>query len=476
MRKKHGPLRADTLRQSMNAGKQATVLRFIRDYRNLASQLGRLQWRLFFETGATNKQAPAKHLNSLCGAASVQMASYQAQEQIDGWVSNRANEFIDRVRHSSLPDAVRQQLYKINRRGLWFSREAITGVDDAAHTLARSIMRHCMGKHRKPDLSHVSPRLDSRIAVVAKAKDAPHADLWARLALPNRGAVLIPLHGDKLFHARGGELCPVVQLCTDDANKVSIRLVQDMTKPFAGLRADYEPKVERLGMDFGLATLMATSEGTMFGRGLIADLTRMDRQLAGIARHRQRSGGKARDSLRYRGIVTRLRGMLKTRINAALNRIVAVHAPAELAVERLDFRFPNMSRRMNRLITNCGRAVFRAKLTDLRDKFGIAATEENAAYTSQECSLCRYVDARNRRSQSKFTCRWCGSVKHADVDASRSIAKRRSLGLGTKWVTKAAILGALVKLHAERFPRPSGTAADPRMDNPYFRQTVRKLA
>jgi glycosyltransferase involved in cell wall biosynthesis/lipopolysaccharide biosynthesis glycosyltransferase len=38
-------------------------------------------------------------------------APYQVQEQIDGWVSNRANEFVDRVKGSSLPEAVRKQLY-----------------------------------------------------------------------------------------------------------------------------------------------------------------------------------------------------------------------------------------------------------------------------------------------------------------------------------------------------------------------------
>jgi putative transposase len=123
---------------------------------------------------------------------------------------------------------------------------------------------------------------------------------------------------------------------------------------------------------------------------------------------------------------------------------------------------------MNRLVTICGRAAFRAKLADLKDKFGITSTEENTAYTSQECSLCDYVDAANRPSQSKFACCWCGSVKHADVDAARVIAQRRSLGLDRKWLKKAIILGALVDQHAKRFPRPLGTAADPRLDNPYF--------
>ena len=77
MRKKHGPLRADTLAHSMNAAKEGFVLDFIRGYRDVAVQVGRAQWRLFFATGGTNKQASAKHLNAICGAAPVQMASNQ---------------------------------------------------------------------------------------------------------------------------------------------------------------------------------------------------------------------------------------------------------------------------------------------------------------------------------------------------------------------------------------------------------------
>ena len=473
MRKKHGPLRADTVAHLMNAAKERFVLDFVRDYRDVAVQIGQAQWRLFFETGSTNKQASAKHLNGICGAAPVQMASYQVQEQIDGWVSNRANEFVASVRGSKLSDATKKQLFTINRRQAWFSRDAIDGVDPAERALARLIMRHCMSKHRRPDLRGISPRLDVRVATIEKPLTADIADLWAMLRLPNRGTIAIPLHGNPLFDSRGGELCPVVQLCTDEKDRVSIRLVQDMAKPFAELRAAYEPKVASLGIDFGLTTLIATSAGTMFGCDLISDLKRIDKQIVGIARHRQRAGGKPRDSKRYRDTVTRVRGMLKTRINAALNRIVELHKPAELAVERLDFRSPDLSRRMNRLVTNCGRAVFRAKLADLKDKFGITATEVPAPYTSQECSLCHYVDALNRRSQSKFACRWCGSVKHADVNGARTVNQRRSLGLGEKWLGKAAILGALVKLHTERFPRSLGTAADPRLDNPYFAKWVR---
>jgi putative transposase len=219
--------------------------------------------------------------------------------------------------------------------------------------------------------------------------------------------------------------------------------------------------------------LLATSEGDLFGRGLLADLIRFDRQITAIARHRQRAGGKPRDSERYGRLVTRLRGMLETRINAALNRIVETRRPAALVIERLNFRSPDLSRRMNRIIQNCGRAVFKAKLIELEERFGIVAHEVPSAYTSQECSACGYVDRRNRRSQSEFLCRFCGKQKHSDVNGACTVTTRRSRGLGAERLTKGAILAILTRQHDERFPRSQGAAADPRLTNPYWSVAAR---
>jgi hypothetical protein len=123
---------------------------------------------------------------------------------------------------------------------------------------------------------------------------------------------------------------------------------------------------------------------------------------------------------------------------------------------------------MNRLITNCGRAVFGAKLADLK------AIEVAAPYTSREYSSCHYVDKTNRSSQTKFACRWCGNATHAEVDASRIVNQRSSLGLGTKWLTKGAILAVLISQHIKRWPLirsngPQGATHDPRLSNPCFK-------
>jgi putative transposase len=55
---------------------------------------------------------------------------------------------------------------------------------------------------------------------------------------------------------------------------------------------------------------------------------------------------------------------------------------------------------------------------------GIPLAYVNPANTSRECSRCHHVDRRNRSSQAVFTCRSCGFVEHADLNASHNIAAR----------------------------------------------------
>jgi putative transposase len=109
------------------------------------------------------------------GAASrVQMCRWQVVGQLQGWLSNRANEFRDTVTNSALPPDVKRMLHTINVMRAWFSRKELrmwgTGetIPPEVRKLARSIMRHVMSRHRRPDLSRISMRLDHRAAELAK--------------------------------------------------------------------------------------------------------------------------------------------------------------------------------------------------------------------------------------------------------------------------------------------------------------------
>ena len=132
---------------------------------------------------------------------------------------------------------------------------------------------------------------------------------------------------------RGGERCNVIQI-VPERDAFSVRLMTDMSEVFAKGRADYVPRTERLGIDFGLSTLIASDRGDLMGRGFLDAMTRLDRQLVEIARHLPRSGGRPRDSQRYCALVKRVRGIHAHQ--RALNRLVEIHAPREIVVERLD--------------------------------------------------------------------------------------------------------------------------------------------
>jgi putative transposase len=121
-------------------------------------------------------------------------------------------------------------------------------------------------------------------------------------------------------------------------------------------------------------------------------------------------------------------------------------------LERLDFRGRGLSRRLNRLLTNCGRAGLRATLKDLEERYGITAEEVNPAYSSQTCSNpdCGSVDRRNRKSQSRFVCGGGGLEVQADVNGSRNLeAGRSGFDRGLR-VSKETALQMTVMRHLER--------------------------
>src|SRR5690606_35857456 len=150
---------------------------------------------------------------------------------------------------------------------------------------------------------------------------------------------------------------------------------------------------------------------------------------------------------------------LRSEIGRVLNRLVDVHAPETIVVEMLDFRHPHLSRRLNRILSNSGRSIVNEKLQDLHERYGIKIVEVNAAYSSQECSSCGYVDGRNR-TEEQFRCLWCGKKQHADVNASRNQRARSGKGcsfqrsrpaVGSVTLSKASVLRVLVRHHTERW-------------------------
>jgi putative transposase len=75
--------------------------------------------------------------------------------------------------------------------------------------------------------------------------------------------------------------------------------------------------------------------------------------------------------------------------------------------------------RLNQGIMNSGWGLLTRRL---QDKAPGRVEKVPAAYTSQRCSACGYMDAKSRESQAVFACTACNFACNADVNAAMNIA------------------------------------------------------
>lgn len=418
------------------------------------------------------------------GAASQQMVRAQATAAVASWITNRQNEVREAIergwnprrwrgaakrRLEALPEParirieadlaeLRHGLHAVNTQKAWMkpASEAVmmrahdpegdpeggenkgaplVPVPARARELARTLFRGIAAKHRWPRFQRMAMRFDDRRGAqgswLEPARETARFAWWLTLATPS-GAIDLPVRGwgrdrhDAFGDVstgchRPGVLGKTVLLCENDAGRLQAALTVDATEVLAESRAAYRPRTDVLGLDFGLKTLFASSEGDLVGRSFKAKLMPLAERASKEAARMQKLGKTPRDSALYQSLVERIRGLIDTEVNRALNHLVTLHRPRVLVVEKLDFREPGLSRAMNRLLTNCGRGTVEQKLGALAERLGIEVHLVDPAYTSQTCSACGYVDKKNRKGET-FACRHCGMRIHADVNGARNIA------------------------------------------------------
>jgi len=163
-------------------------------------------------------------------------------------------------------------------------------------------------------------------------------------------------------------------------------------------------------------------------------------------------------------------------VRRCLNRLVEIHNPDEIVVEKLNFKNSKLSKKMNRLLSKFGKSEITKKLDAISEELGIKITYVNPAYTSQTCPNpdCGYV-AKNNRNKEAFHCKMCGFKGHADVVGASNISSRSS------WVeplyrSKKYILNFLKKKFLENVERfPPEHLRTVLSKNPYFRDFMEVL-
>ena len=439
------------LKQCANKGKQAAAIQTIMAYRVTAASIARYQWRRFYESAQPfNKQYDIKLLASAMSERFKQTCQYQVVGTLTSFISNRQNDFVYHVHRSSLDADSKRRLFIINKYGLWYNRYPFSmifasrkekkgkgkakeyvytikqgpAVEVGDLNLSRKILNRILSKHRKPSFKRVNMNLDNKVAVISEkvAGKAKTFNLWVRLSTCEKGKpVYMPVQSNQYFDSIAGDRKNFCQVNLNDKNELSMSFIKDVPDQ----KESYIPETDKICVDIGLVTAMATDKGDLFGRDFMDRLLYYDNRITALAANRQRQGLPVR-SARYARRVSELRDYLKNEINRLLNRIVEIYHPVEIVVEKLDFRTQQLSKRMNRLLSRFGKSCIVAKLAALQEEFGIITSYQNPAYTSQQCSVCGYVDKNNRKSQSVFQCKFCHSILHADVNAPRNLRKRSS--------------------------------------------------
>ena len=477
-------LRTYPLKHKANKNKTEKVLAMFDPYRDFAQEIAGIQWNHFFTTGHFSRYLDnLHHIPSLLTERQKQTCRAQVVGILESFISNRAGDFKRIVFRSKLSQDVKLKLFYINKHHLWYhygdikmplfiDGERVKGefviIGSELRKLARKILGHVLSGHRRPTYQGINLALDAKVARILPREEgnATQFDYWLKISTLDKGhPTCVPLQTNYYFEDVDGELKNFCFVNLVEAGKVDFCLVKDKN------RLPYKVKIDEMSLDWGLCVMFATDLGDLYGRNFFEVLKEKDEILTGLVRQRQKRKLNTA-SKRYKTIRRKLKEYMKNEINRVLGRVVRTYGPAKVIVENLDFRNPDLSKRMNRLLSQCGRSVIETKLQSLHEDFGIEIEYVNPAYTSQECSTCGWTEKKNRKSRDRFACRNknCQTMLHADVNGARVIRSRSSTPLANPYVSREAIFNALrdsFQANVERYPCwPNKTVDGGRRDSP----------
>lgn len=346
----------------------------------------------------------------------------QVNAALKSWVALAQKESFRVIRSWDIPDEERTRLIMLTKQKLWWT-----------DPLGEEIIHDVLKTTPFPVFTSLSIRLDDLVCAPGESAEG----YWLRLRVFGE-KLDIPVQPSPYYLHRmnAGRECSVSVLSFPDDSMVIHRMVEIEDAELRTAGAD-------IGIDWGLATLLTTSDGDCMGRRLYSWLQKMDDQLQQLTASLQQQGIPLKKSQRYQKLNHRIRQYVTNEVNRVLNRIASWDIKS-ISVEKLDFRGGGLSGRMNRILSRAGRNAFKNKLGSLEEEYGIEVTEVNPAYTSQTCTGCGYVDKRNRVNQETFSCVFCGKTRHADVNAARNILHRRSFSDdGLVYTKKDSVLSFL---------------------------------
>lgn len=253
-----------------------------------------------------------------------------------------------------------------------------------------------------------------------------------RIKLPKLGWVRL-----RGWYAIPGDICNATVSRRAGQWHVAVQWEQEAAEPA-------ESTLPSVGIDRGIAVFAALSDGTSIapvnlGKKALRSLRKAQRNLA---RKRRGSANRRKAVRRVAKIQLRVANARKDFLHKVSTDIAKNHGI--VVVEALQVQNMSASAKgtaeapgknvrqkagLNRAILDQGWSMFSRFLGyKLADRGG-RLIEVPAAYTSQTCAECGFVDAASRLDQVRFACTGCGREANADMNAAINILRRADCAL-----------------------------------------------
>ena len=235
----------------------------------------------------------------------------------------------------------------------------------------RRLVKQARKKISLPNLKNVSTlKLNQKVAQLDVTRNATHVNLWLKLSTLEKGKpIYIPLKNNSFYEQllKTGVRLPSFQVCLKEG-KLTVAPILEHEK------AKLRDNDKKIGIDFGMVTMFATSTGERHGITTFNKLKIWDQLVTERAKLLQKQGKKLKTDPVYNKLQTKIRSFITNEIGRILNKI-AKQGHSVFVVEKLDFRSSKLSKRMNRLIGRTYRKVIKDKLKRLEDTHGIIVVE-----------------------------------------------------------------------------------------------------
>lgn len=182
------------------------------------------------------------------------------------------------------------------------------------------------------------------------------------------------------------------------------------------------PRVDAIGLDAGLNSFMALSDGTFIDNPRF--FRRDEKALAKAGRRQAKTAKRSKERRKANNVLSRIHERIKNRRHNFVHQTARrlVNRFGVIAVEKLNVKSMVKNHCLAKSISDASWSMFRNVLTQKAESAAREVIAVDPRYTSQDCHACGYR-AKKKLSERWHLCPMCGASLDRDTNAAINILR-----------------------------------------------------